>query len=336
MSRLLLLLFLLLAACGPAPDSTAVAVPTADAALATLTPTSAPLPLATATGGATAAPDAPAPPSPVPTRVAPTATTAPLPTPTAAPEPPVTFAVIGDFGSSVQGARDVAALIYEREPELLLTVGDNNYPDGAAATMAANVLEPYGTFVDSGRFFPTLGNHDMTTDNGRPYLDAFELPGNERYYEFVEGPVHFFALNSDWREPDGITAGSAQAAWLRDAMAASTAPWQVVYFHAPPYVSMAAKEVPAMRWPFVEWGADLVLAGHAHLYERLTVEGVPYVVNGLGGTAVYQFDETARDGSQVRYNADYGALFVAADSQTLSLQFITRGGEVIDELTLTR
>ncbi len=255
------------------------------------------------------------------------------------PSPPhntVSFAVIGDYGTSSQGSQDVAALVNAWDPDLLLTVGDNNYPDGAAETIETNIEKNYGHFIDEQRFFPTLGNHDMTTNFGQPYLDYFTLPGNERYYDFVRGPVHFFAINSDWREVDGIGASSRQAVWLQAGLAASTTPWQVVYFHAPPYVSMAEKQVPALRWPFAAWGAELVLSGHAHLYERLTISGIPFVVNGLGGGGIYAFDAEPIPGSQIRFNDDYGALLIVATDSRLNLRFVTRAGQIIDELQLQK
>jgi hypothetical protein len=64
------------------------------------------------------------------------------------------------------------------------------------------------------QFFPTLGNHDWYTPGAQPYLDYFHLPGNERYYDFVWGPVHFFAIDSDENEPDGVNQSSVQAKWL--------------------------------------------------------------------------------------------------------------------------
>ena len=277
--------------------------------------------------------------SPIPSPPAATAmpTTTPAVAPTASPPPsptpspsPLSFAVIGDYGTNGPGSLDVAALVNSWDPDLVLTVGDNNYPDGAAETIESNIGQLYGRFIDEARFFPTLGNHDMTTDLGRPYLEYFTLPGNERYYDFVRGPIHFFAINSDWREVDGIGAGSSQAEWLRAGLAASATPWQVVYFHAPPYVSMSAKQVPALRWPFAAWGADLVLSGHAHLYERLQIDGIPFVVNGLGGGGIYAFDAVAVPGSQVCYNDDYGALLVEAFPGHLALQFVTRAGLIID------
>jgi hypothetical protein len=89
-----------------------------------------------------------------------------------------------------------------------------------------------------------------------------------------------------------------------------------------------------MRWPFKEWGASAVLSGHDHTYERLLVDGLPYFVNGLGGGAIYYFNEVL-DGSQVRYNEDYGAMLVEASPVALTFQFINRSGTVIDSYSLT-
>jgi hypothetical protein len=89
-----------------------------------------------------------------------------------------------------------------------------------------------------------------------------------------------------------------------------------------------------MQWPFDEWGADVVLAGHDHLYERLEVDGVLYLTSGLGGyEARYDFVEILPE-SQVRYNDDWGALRVTAAEDRILFEFISVGGEVIDSITL--
>jgi hypothetical protein len=89
-----------------------------------------------------------------------------------------------------------------------------------------------------------------------------------------------------------------------------------------------------MRWPFKEWGADLVLAGHDHTYERLQIDDLTYIVNGLGGGSIYDF-LMPLPGSLVRYNQDYGAMLMEADEDTLKFRFINRAGGVIDEVTLS-
>ena len=75
-----------------------------------------------------------------------------------------------------------------------------------------------------------------------------------------------------------------------------------------------------MRWPFKRWGATTVLAAHEHLYERLTIDGLTYFVNGLGGN-LRSFFGVPLSGSQVRYRGNYGAMFVSADDDSLVLKF---------------
>ena len=148
------------------------------------------------------------------------ATDTTTPEPTHPPTPgPLIFAVIGDYGGGNPATGDVVEMMVSWHPEFIITVGDNNYPVGAADHMDEAVgqffhdyLSPYqGIYGDGAvinRFFPTLGNHDMLTDNGQPYLDYFTLPGNERYYDFVWGPVHLYALDNLETEPDGFNASS--------------------------------------------------------------------------------------------------------------------------------
>lgn len=258
----------------------------------------------------------------------------------------IRLAVIGDYGSGSQDVEDVANLIDSWGVDYILTTGDNNYPVGAWETIDWNIgnfyheyISPYkgdyGTGAQENRFYPTLGNHDWDTDNARPYLEYFSLPGNERYYDVILGPVHVFALNSDWREPDGVGASSKQAQWLRERLAVSTAPWKLVVYHAAAYSSGYQGSTDWMRWPFQEWGATVAIAGHDHDYERLEINGFPYFTNGLGGGAIYNFEQPL-PGSQVRYNADYGAMLIVADEQRITFQFINRSSELIDTYTINQ
>ena len=265
----------------------------------------------------------------------------------ASPTPqPVRFAVIGDYGEGSQGEQEVASLIKSWNPDFIITVGDNNYPSGAAATIDEHIGQYYSDFIfpytgaygpgaQQNRFFPSLGNHDWGTLKAQAYFDYFTLPGNERYYDFTWGPLHFFAVDSDSREPDGVSRVSVQAQWLQNALAGSTSAWNVVYFHHPPYSSGTHGPVTWMRWPFAEWGVDVLLAGHDHTYERLLVDGIPLIINGVGGGPIYAF-LGLEAGSQVRYNDDYGAMLVTADEAQMFFQFINRQGTVIDTFQLSK
>jgi hypothetical protein len=155
-------------------------------------------------------------------------------------------AVIGDFGGDTPAEGQVAAIVQGFQPDLVVTVGDNNFPDGAADTIDRNIGKYYAKYIapyhgafgpgaSSNRFFPALGNHDWRTAGAKPYLDYFELPGNERYYELERGDVHLFFVDSDPHEPDGITRDSVQAHGCATRCAQARHRW--VFFHHPPYSS---------------------------------------------------------------------------------------------------
>jgi tartrate-resistant acid phosphatase type 5 len=263
------------------------------------------------------------------------------------PGPGVTrFAAIGDFGVIGEAEQRVAELVLREKPEFVITLGDNNYPTGSADTIDVNIgrfyaslISPYkGEFGPGGkenRFFPSLGNHDWMTAGARPYLDYFTLPGNERYYDFERGSAHLFSIDSDPHEPDGIDAGSVQAAWLKERASASKKPFQIAYMHHPPYSSARHGSSFVMRWPYEKWGVDLVLAGHDHTYERIEAEGLTYVVNGLGGNMPYPFGDPL-PGSRVRFNQAHGAMFFELTKNELHGRFLTTDGKVIDEFAITR
>jgi len=316
------------------------------AACSSTTPT--PLPTATPLPSPTPSETrSPTPIQPTSTPSAPgTSAEIPTSTPTDTPVPlRVSFAVIGDYGSGMQPEADVADLVKSWNPDLIITTGDNNYPDGTSETIDHHIgqffhefIAPYiGGYGEGGqenRFFPSLGNHDWQSTGAQPYLDYFTLPGNERYYDFNWGPVHFYALDSDSREPDGVGRTSQQAVWLQNQLAASTSAWDIVYFHHAPYSSGMHGDVDWMQWPFAEWGADAVLSGHDHTYERILREDIVYFINGLGGMSKYSFFGVI-EGSQIRYNQDYGAMLVEAGENSIRFQFINRLNEVIDIFELT-
>jgi tartrate-resistant acid phosphatase type 5 len=252
----------------------------------------------------------------------------------------ILFAVIGDYGLAGQPEADVAALVKSWKPHFIVTVGDNNYPKGSADSIDQNVgqyyhdyIYPYkGTYGNGSatkRFFPVLGNHDWES-NPNVYFNYFSFFNQRGYYEFIQGPIHFFMLDSDTREPDGTSSTSKQAKWLKNALATSTSTFNVVVLHHAPYSSGAHGSTVYMQWPYKDWGADVVLAGHDHIYERLLVNQLPYFVNGIGGAELYKF-ETILPESQIRFNADFGAMRVEATNTTMKFQMFTRTGALVDE-----
>lgn len=271
----------------------------------------------------------------------PTEIAEPLP----AAEEDVLFAVIGDYGQAGRHAFQVAEMIDSWEVDFIVTTGDNNYPDGEASTIDENIGQYYHRYIGNyqgeynrgseiNRFFPSLGNHDWVAEGAEPYLDYFTLPGNERFYDFVWEPVHFFVLDSDSHEPDGVGVSSEQAAWLRESMADSEELWQVVVMHHPPYSSGDHGSTDWMQWPFKDWGADLVLSGHDHVYERLEIDGLTYITIGLSGHASrYSFPNVLPE-SQFRYMEDWGALRIFTTAEGMRIEFIIVDGTVIESIEI--
>lgn len=262
----------------------------------------------------------------------------------------VRFAVIGDFGSAGANELAVSNLVHGWSPDFVVTVGDNNYDTGSAGTIDANIGQYYHDFIfpysgsfgsgsATNRFWPVLGNHDWgnafpNPAGANPYLAYFTLPGNGRYYEFVQGPVHFFMLDSDPNEPDGTSPTSVQGLWLQTRLAAASEPWKIVVFHHAAYSSALHGSTTYMQWPFQTWGASAVLQGHDHVYERVVLGGFPYMTSGLGGRSLYVINAPI-PGSVVRYNANYGAQLVDATPTSILLTFQNVAGQVVDRYSLT-
>ncbi len=269
----------------------------------------------------------------------------------------LTLGVIGDYGAAYAGGASfsneqaVANLIKSWNPDFIITTGDNNYPNNEASNIDTNIgqffheyiypyVGTYGAGASSNRFFPSIGNHEWPFGVAglQPYLDYFTLPGNERYYSHRHGPVELFAVVGDQQEPDGATPTSIQAMWLSNALAASTAPWRVVYFHASPYSSSASHgsythQADKMLWPFTEWGASVIYTGHNHLYERILTNGLNYITVGLGGDRIDGF-VTPIAGSLSRYNTTYGAVRLVVTETNFVSQFINIFNQVIDTFIL--
>ncbi len=130
----------------------------------------------------------------------------------------VRFAAFGDYGNG-PGANSVRDLVDAQAPDFVITVGDNCY--GSSPTLASQVGSKYQRWVDARLFYAALGNHDYSElcgggNNASGFVSYFTLPGNEHYYDYVKGPVHFFVVNSVTKP----LASSTQGLWLKKLLAA--------------------------------------------------------------------------------------------------------------------
>lgn len=176
----------------------------------------------------------------------------------------------------------------DRPLDLYLHVGDMAYTHGTDEQFQNNFFKPYAETLYHTTCWAVMGNHEGKSSNGGtgvgPYYDAYVCPveaeaggvpsGNESYYSFDYGDIHFIGLNSydiD-RKPTG-----GMAKWLVKDLEANDSQWLIAFWHHPPYTkgshdSDKERELIEMReyiMPILEkGGVDLVLAGHSHIYER--------------------------------------------------------------------
>ncbi|MBK7228175.1 MAG: T9SS type A sorting domain-containing protein [Ignavibacteriales bacterium] len=107
----------------------------------------------------------------------------------------------------------------------------------------------------------------------------------------------------------------------------------MVTVHHAPYSSGPHGSTLYAQWPYKLWGADLVLSGHDHDYERLVVDSLTYIVCGTGGHSLYTFIDTI-NGSVFQYNSNYGALLIETDENTLITKFYYTNYELIDSASI--
>jgi len=251
----------------------------------------------------------------------------------------VVFAQIGDFGSAGTGELKVSQLVKSWNPDFIVSVGDNNYYNGDFESIEFNISYFYRDFIYNydapgeyrcngrafgdkiNRFFPTPGNHDASGRDGLiPYYNFFTLPGNEKYYKFTWGSIAFFSINTVENNLE------EQKNWLEHELIFSDKPFNIVFLHHPPYSCGPHGDNTFIQWDFN--GADIVFAGHDHVYDRISknrILGPLYVVNGVGGRALSDCvnSHDPADFTEYCYGSDYGAVKVTATSRSLQLEFYT-------------
>lgn len=222
----------------------------------------------------------------------------PLPTSTLA--PPAVLVGAGDIASCFSEGDEATAALLDRIEGTVFTLGDNAYPSGTDAQFATCYEPTWGRH--RARTFPTPGNHDYETFGAAGYFTYFgPAAGNfgEGWYSYDVGSWHVVVLNSICAAVGGCHAGSPQEAWLRADLAANPTRCTLAYWHNPRFSSAMHGSDPAYDafWRALhEAGAELVLNGHDHVYERFAPQspdalpdpdaGIRQFTVGTGGESV--------------------------------------------------
>jgi hypothetical protein len=167
--------------------------------------------------------------------------------------------------------------LIEDQPGIVLGLGDLAYPEGTIEQYKGCFEKVWRPLLP--RTYPVLGNHENKT-LGKGYRDfwgsAAGGPGD--YYSFNYGFWHLVALNSEI----DATAGSPQALFLEQDLAASRGHCILAFFHKPAFASLERSHSNHARELFELLGkhdVTLVLNGHNHYYERTAL------LNGAGTVA---------------------------------------------------
>jgi 3',5'-cyclic AMP phosphodiesterase CpdA len=255
--------------------------------------------------------------------------------PSPAPDGATRLVVVGDFGMGNGDERDVATAIHQQGSfDALVTTGDNVYSDGSPEHFQDAWIDPYGWVQDAGiPVIASLGNHDRETDGGAPVAGLLGMPAD--WYVRRIGPVDVIVLDV------GQVGDPAQTTFLHDALTSSTAPWQIVVFHEPVYSCSKHGSTPEVQAAWLTTlrtdGADLVLNGHDHTYERFAPPGGPtYVVTGGGGAPLYAIHDCWGDTPQpVAGESVFNFLRIDATPSALDVTAVkVPGGGTIDRFTL--
>jgi hypothetical protein len=266
--------------------------------------------------------------------VGPPWTALPPATEPAAPEPsssgsipaPAVLVGAGDIGECGTGGPAATAAVIRRilgdHPDaIVFTAGDDAYPDGTAADFARCYDPWWGAFLDRTR--PAAGNHEWHTPGAAGYLAYYGTrAGTEgrTWYAYDAGSWRVIVLDSDCDEVGGCGPSSPQGRWLADELAAhptacTLAVWHHPRFSSGPHGNQAAV-APLFDALYVA-GADLVVNGHDHDYERFAPQdpagrpdparGARELVVGTGGGPLYP-TIFPRANSEVRSSAGFGVL----------------------------
>lgn len=248
----------------------------------------------------------------------------------------VSVLAVGDIGVCDSRRDDGTAALAERTSGTILGLGDIAYPNGAQRDFRECFGSSWGNL--KSRIRPVPGNHEYQTPDASPYFSYFGSaagePG-EGWYSFDLGDWHIIALNSNCEDVGGCDAGSPQEEWLRADLAANESRCTLAFWHAPRFSSGkehgGTRDVEDLWRALAEANADVVLAGHEHLYERFEplnadgdpdASGVRQFVVGTGGADLYEFGRPRR-GSEVRIDDAYGLLKLTLAPTSYSWEFLT-------------
>lgn len=256
----------------------------------------------------------------------------------------------GDEATAVMVDSVLKADSIAKVENVVFTLGDNAYPDGSDRDFALCFTPSWG---DSAKRImqnirPAPGNHEHAIFGAAPYYEYFgKSAGSPRkgYYSYSVGQWHAIVLNSEIVVNGVFTAAErkAQLDWLSDDLKANQKKCTVAYWHHPRFSSgwHGSDRRLAVFWELLyEGGADLILNGHDHNYERFlpmtpaglvdSTAGMVEIVVGTGGAELRGFGAPILPTSAARVQGRFGVLILTLGAEEWRSAFLATGGLVYD------
>ena len=245
----------------------------------------------------------------------------------------------GDIADCSRMSQEGTARVLDGIVGTVVTFGDQAYPDGSYTDYMNCYDASWGRHRPRTR--PSPGNHEYNfgSSAGAPgyyqYFGAAAGDPSKGYYSYDLGAWHLIVINSNLP----MNAGSAQEQWLRADLAAHPTVCTVAYWHHPRFSSGGNGSTPATQpiWQALyDFGADLVLNGHDHDYERFAPQtptgarddanGIREIIAGTGGNSLYGWPGNPIANSELRSNVNYGILKVTLWPTSYDWDFIPVAG----------
>lgn len=259
-------------------------------------------------------------------------------TPTFTPTELVDGAILigaGDISECDNENDELTAQLLDAIPGTVFAVGDNAYSSGTINEYN-NCYEPtWGRH--KARTKPVPGNHEYRTPGAAGYYQYFD--NISPYYAYDIGGWRIYALNSEI----DVSANSPQVEWLQADLAANPRQCVLAYWHQPRWSSGTNHgndtEFQTLWQIFFEAGAEVVVNGHEHNYERFAPMnasgqpdpmGVRAFVVGTGGRSLYKLGSPLPT-SQVRNDTTYGVLKLILQESSYDWEFIPIAGSIFTD-----
>jgi hypothetical protein len=251
----------------------------------------------------------------------------------------------GDIASCASSGDEATAALLDGIPGTVFTTGDNAYRSGTVYEFAYCYGPSWGRH--KARTKPTVGNHEYDTAGASGYFGYFGAAAGDPdkgYYSYDLGEWHIVALNSMCEEVGGCGANSPMVSWLKQDLAANPASCTAAIFHHPLFSSGAVHgNDPKMRpswYALYAAGAEVVLNGHEHTYERFAPQtprgtadpahGIREFIVGTGGASHYPFG-TIEPNSQVRSSGTFGVLKLTLHPASYDWRFVPEAGKTFTD-----